>query len=60
MVFKMALPKLPCEYKELGIKRVSDCFGDLSNEQKQQLLTSFEKCAKNLEKIRFEKFRSLK
>lgn len=51
----MALKKLPCEYPELGIKRAKDCFGDLTNKQKESLLKAFEKCANNFEKIRWER-----
>ena len=50
----MALKKLPCEYLELGIKRTEECFGDLTDKQKDNLLKAFEKCANNFEKIKWE------
>ena len=50
----MALRKLPCEYPELGIQRAKDCFGNLSDKQKQNLLDCFERAANNMEKLRWE------
>ncbi len=54
---KLALKKLPCEYKELGIARARDCFGSLSDSQKEKLLKAFQKCADNFEKIKYEKYK---
>lgn len=34
----MALPKLPCEYKELQRRRWKDCFGNLSEEEQLKLI----------------------
>jgi len=34
----MALPKLPCEYKELQRRRWKECFGDLSLEYQIKLM----------------------
>jgi hypothetical protein len=53
----LALKKLPCEYKELGIARARDCFGSLSDSQKEKLLKAFQKCADNFEKIKYEKYK---
>ena len=51
----MAMKKLPCEYPELGIQRAKDCFGDLSDEQKEIILKAFEKAANNFEKIKWQR-----
>lgn len=50
----MSLNKLPCEYKELGIARAEDCFGDLSDNEKQHMLDIFEKAANKFEDIRWK------
>jgi hypothetical protein len=51
----MALPKLPCEYKELGKKRTKDCFGDLPIESKKHLIKCFEETNKKLDAIKYLK-----
>lgn len=51
----MSLPKLPCEYKELGLKRTKTIFGDLKDSEKEHLIKIFKKCSDNLEKIKYER-----
>ncbi|HEY0090092.1 MAG TPA: hypothetical protein VGB37_14695 [Candidatus Lokiarchaeia archaeon] len=51
----MALKKLPCEYKELGLARIKYCFGSLSDSEKESLLKAFQKCSDNFEKIKYDK-----
>lgn len=50
----MSLNKLPCEYPEIGIARAKKLFEGWTDKEKMNLINAVEKCAKNLEKIKYE------